>query len=216
MIKNLLSPGQALRRIASKEVARVHSFYGQDYFFQDLLLDGISDIVLSSNEKKNIFIMGVDKEEDLLNHLNSNSLFAQQAVVVVRNAKKIKSKFHAELIDYCKNPSSDNILVFIFDDPYSTNKFIDEISTTSTCVDMRTPFPNKIKEWAKYYSKKKKLDLSENIINQLVENYGENVSSVANEIEKLYLFSSGQTESINKIIDSNIYKKENQVWKLLD
>ena len=178
MVKNLLTPGQALRRIVSKEIAPLHSFFGQDYFFQDLILDGISDIILTKDEKKDIFIMGVDKEEDLLNRLNSNSLFAEQSVIIVKNAKKIKSKFHAEFIDYCKNPSSDNILVLVFDDPYSTNKFIDSIASVSTCVDMRTPFPNKMKEWVKYYSKRNNFDLPDSIINKLIDSYGDNINNV--------------------------------------
>ena len=91
-------------------------------------MDGISDIVLSDDEKKNIFIMGIDNEEDFLNLFNSNSLFSQQSVIVVKNAKKIKPKFYDEIIDYCKNPSLDNYIIFIFNDPYSTNKFVDSIS----------------------------------------------------------------------------------------
>ena len=216
MIKNLLTPGQALRRVVSKEIAPIHAFFGQDYFFQDLIFDGISDVVLSKDEKKDIFIVGVDKEEELLNRLNSNSLFSNQSIIIVKNAKKIKSKFHSELIDYCKNPSSDNFLVFVFDDPYSTNKFVDSIASVSTCVDMRTPFPNKMKEWVKYYSKKNDFDLSDSIINKLIDNYGDNINNVINEVDKLYLHSSGKINEIDSIIESNTYKKESQVWKLLD
>ena len=216
MVKNLLTPGQALRRVVSKEIAPIHSFFGQDYFFQDLILNGISDVILSKDEKKDVFIMGVDKEEDLLNRLNSNSLFSEQSVIIVKNAKKIKAKFHGEFIDYCKNPSADNVLVFVFDDPYSTNKFIDAISSVSTCVDMRTPFPNKMKEWVKYYSKKNDFDLPDDVINKLIDSYGDNINNVINEIDKLYLHSSGNIDDVDTIIRSNVYKKESQVWKLLD
>ena len=216
MVKNLLTPGQALRRVVSKEIAPIHSFFGQDYFFQDLILNGISDVILSKDEKKDVFIMGVDKEEDLLNRLNSNSLFSEKSVIIVKNAKKIKAKFHGEIIDYCKNPSADNTLVFVFDDPYSTNKFIDSISSVSTCVDMRTPFPNKMKEWVKYYSKKNDFDLPDDVINKLIDSYGDNINNVINEIDKLYLHSSGNIDAVDTIIRSNVYKKESQVWKLLD
>ena len=44
----------------------------------------------------------------------------------------------------------------------------------------------------------------------------ESINNVINEIDKLYLYSNGKMEKINSIINSNIYKKENQVWKLLD
>ena len=216
MVKNLLTPGQALKRVFAKEVAPIHAFFGEEYFFQDLILDGISDIVLPDNEKKNIFIMGIDNEEDFLNLFNSNSLFSQQSVIVVKNAKKIKPKFYDEIIDYCKNPSLDNYVVFIFNDPYSTNKFVDSISAVSTCVDMRTPFPNKMREWVKYYCKKNNFILPDVTLNNLVDNYGDNVSNVINEIDKLYLHSLGKIEDVDLSIDININKKESQVWKLMD
>ena len=216
MAKNLLTPGQALRRIISREISPVYSFFGQDYYFQDLIIDGISGVVFSDEGERNNFIIGVDKEEDVLNSLNSNSLFSQKTIVIVKNSKKIKSKFQSEIIDYCKNPSSDKTLIFIFDDPYSTNKFIENLSSLSTCVDMRTPFPNKMKEWARYYSKKNNFNLSDEVLNQLIDNYGDNINNVINEIDKLYLYSNGKMEDINSVINSNIYKKENQVWKLLD
>ena len=216
MAKNLLTPGQALRRIMSREIFPVYSFFGQDYYFQDLIIDGISSVVFSDEGERNNFIIGVDKEEDVLNSLNSNSLFSQKTIVIVKNSKKIKSKFQSEIIDYCKNPSSDKTLIFIFDDPYSTNKFIENLSSLSTCVDMRTPFPNKMKEWARYYSKKNNFNLSDEVLNQLIDNYGDNINNVINEIDKLYLYSNGKMEDINSVINSNIYKKENQVWKLLD
>ena len=81
---------------------------------------------------------------------------------------------------------------------------------------MRTPFPNKMKEWARYYSKKNKFNLSDEVLNQLIDNYGDNINNVINEIDKLYLYSNGKMEDINSVINSNIYKKENQIWKLLD
>ena len=216
MVKNLLSPGQALKRVLAKEIAPIHAFFGEDYFFQDLILDGISDIVLSESEKKNIFIMGVDSEEDFLNLFNSNSLFSQQSVIVIKNAKKIKPKFYDEIIDYCKNPSLDNYVVFIFNDPYSSNKFVDSISNLSTCVDMRTPFPNKMKEWVKYYCKKNNFILPDSTLNDLVDNYGDNINNVINEIDKLYLHSLGKIEDVNLSIELNTHKKESQVWKLMD
>ena len=77
----------------SREVAPIYSFFGQDYYFQDLIVDGISSVVFSDGGERNNFIIGVDKEEDMLNSLNSNSLFSQKTIVIVKNSKKIKPKF---------------------------------------------------------------------------------------------------------------------------
>ena len=41
-------------------------------------------------------------------------------------------------------------------------------------------------------------------------------NNVINEIDKLYLYSNSKVEELDSILNVNIYKKENQVWKLLD
>ena len=70
MIKNLITPGQSFRRIMSREIAQSYIFLGEDSFFQDLIIDGIADIFLSDQGEKINLIMGVDKEDDILNNLN--------------------------------------------------------------------------------------------------------------------------------------------------
>ena len=74
MAKNLLTPGQTLRRIMSREVASVYSFFGQDYYFHDLIIDGISSVILSDEGEKNNFIIGVDKEEDVIIPLKKSDI----------------------------------------------------------------------------------------------------------------------------------------------
>ena len=213
MIKKLITPGQTLRRIISKEISNTYIFLGDDFFFQDIIINGIKDnFLIDSGEKVNL-IMGVDKEDDILNNLNMNSLFNQKSIVIVRNAKKISNKFHSELIDYFKSPSSDKVVIFVYDDPYVSNKFVTKLSSYSTCIDMRTPFKNKMKEWVSYYIKTNKITISNHLLDQLIEEYGDNTKNVINEIDKLNIYSNGDIDSI---LDINLNKKENQVWKLVD
>ena len=40
MVKNLITPGQALRRIMAREVFSSYIFLGQDSFFHELIIDG--------------------------------------------------------------------------------------------------------------------------------------------------------------------------------
>tara|TARA_Y100001970_G_scaffold161178_1_gene197128 strand:+ start:399 stop:1370 length:972 start_codon:yes stop_codon:yes gene_type:complete len=213
MIKNLITPGQTLRRIMSKEVGQTYIFLGEDFFFQDIIIEGIKNVFLADEGEKINLIMGVDKEQDILNNLNMNSLFNQKSMIIVRNAKKISSKFHSELIDYFKSPISDKIVIFIYNDPYVSNKFVTQLASSSTCVDMRTPFKNKMKEWLLYYLKKNKINIPSHLLDQLIEDYGDNTNNVINEIDKLDIYSNGD---INNILNINLDKKENQVWKLVD
>ena len=213
MIKNLITPGQTLRRIMSREVGQSYIFLGDDYFFQDIIISGMEEIFLFDGGERVNLIMGVDKEDDILNNLNMNSLFNQKSIITVRNAKKISSKYQSEFIDYFKSPTEDKIIVFIYDDPYISNKFVTELASCSTSVDMRSPFKNKMREWILYYIKKNKINIPNHLLDQLIEEYGDNTKNVIDEIDKLDIYSNGD---ISSILNSNLHKKENQVWKLVD
>ena len=166
MVKNLITAGQALRRITSREVSPIYCFFGEDFFFQEIIVDGILNVFKGG---KTSLVLGVDAEEKILNHLNMTSLFSTKEVIIIRNPKKISVKYHDDIRDYCKSPSSDKVVIFIYEDPYASNKFIDSIASYSTSIDIRVPFPNKMREWISYYIKRKKINLSNNIIHELIE-----------------------------------------------
>ncbi len=213
MVKNLITPGQTLRRIVAREVFPVYAFFGEDSFFQDLIIDGIVDVFKGERVS---FVLGVDSEQDILNSLNMGSLFSTKEIIIIRNAKKISSKYQQEIIDYCSSPIDDKVVVFIYEDPYSSNKFINEISSHATSIDMRVPFPNKMKEWISYYLKQNKINISPHIISQLIDNYGYSTKAVINEIDKINIFSMGKSNETDGAIIPNHYKKETQLWKLVD
>ena len=108
---------------------------------------------------------------------------------------------------------------------YSVKRTVRRSVGNGKCVEQRAPrskrdgasvLVNTIKEWVKYYSKRNDFDLPDSIINKLIDSYGDNINNVINEVDKLYLHSSGKIDDVDSIIKSNIYKKESQVWKLLD
>ena len=208
MVKNLITPGQALRRIMAREVAPIYCFFGEDIFFHDIIIEGVLDI---ADGDRVSMVIGVDSADRVLEHLNINSLFSSKEVIVVRNPKKISPKYQEELKEYCKSPSLDKVLIFIYEDPYSSNKFINSISSHATSIDMRVPFPNKMREWISYYIKREKFDIPDNIINDLIENYGDNTKNVINEIDKLSLSPDDEMK-----VNINNSRKESQLWKLVD
>ena len=213
MVKNLITPGQTLRRIMAREVAPSYIFLGEDSFFHELIINGILNIF---EGKRVNFILGVDSEQEVLNHLNMGSLFSTKEVIIIRNPKKINIKYQEEIKDYCKSPMDDKVIIFIYEDPYASNKLIDGISSYSTSIDMRTPFPNKMKEWVIYYLKQKKINIPKDTIDQLFDSYGHSTNAIINEIDKIHLFSMGDSDKIDGSIAPNYYKKENQLWKLID
>ena len=51
-------------------------------------------------------------------------------------------------------------------------------------VDIRTPFPSKMKNWVRYYAKSNKFSLTDELVNFYIDCYGDSLSNVINEIDK--------------------------------
>ena len=72
-------------------------------------------------------------------------------------------------------------------------------------VDTRTPINNqKIKEWVNYYFKAENINIDYSLLDYLVNNFSNDISTIINEVEKYYLISD------NKNIDSKIIQSDYQ------
>ena len=74
----------------------------------------------------------------------------------------------------------------------------DSIIKKSTTIDVRTPFDNKVIEWIKYITKKKKIDINDAKIIDYVNAYGHNISNVMNYIE-IDSLSAKKTSESNRV-----------------
>ena len=125
-------------------------------------------------------------------------------------------KIKNEIIRIVNRQNEDIIYIFILDDYYVSNKFIKELSQNCINVDSRTPFPNKIKEWVLYYLKKKNIVIDNSFLDDLILSYGDDISNIIGEIEKINLFTRNNKIGYeNKLLTS--YNKRNvRPWQLLD
>ena len=210
------SVGKAIREINSNKISKSYLLSGDDYFLQDFF---IKRLKFKLNEYSNAKHLNFEEENDrniLLNELDNISLFSNKAIYIIRNFNKISMKLKNRLFEYISSSDADNILVFISDDYYSKNKFISSLSEKSLRVDTRTPFSNKVKEWVNYYIKTEKINIDRQIVEELIDSFNENISSIINEIDKLYLYNNGlqiKYEEFDKIDE----KKQNiRPWNLID
>ena len=214
MINKSISTGQIVRRIRAKEISSVYILWGDDFLLQDMVIDQLKEQFIPQGSKKT-FHMGIDDEMSLMNELTSLSLFDDKKLIVVKNIKKISSKYYKEILEYVSSSSLDTVLVFAVNDAYYKTKFIESVSKEATNVDTRVPFPNKMKEWVGYKSKTEGMNISQNNLDVLIDLYGDNSINVYNEIVKLSIQYGDSAFDMDISTNSRI-KKDSQVWKLVD
>tara|TARA_B000000437_G_scaffold140611_1_gene102253 strand:+ start:220 stop:1197 length:978 start_codon:yes stop_codon:yes gene_type:complete len=210
------SVGKAIRELNSGLIKNSYFLSGNDYFLQNFF---IKRLRFKIGDNVNIKYLNFEEDLDkkiLIDEIDSLSLFSNNFIYVIRNFSKTSAKIKNRLVDFINNSDSDNILVFVSDDYYSKNNFINTLTKKSYMIDTRTPFQNKIKEWVVFYLKTEKFNIDNHIIEELCISYNESISSIINEIEKLFLFNKNIKISYDEFNGVNGASKSIRSWNLVD
>ena len=199
-----------INRINSNEIDPVYSLFGDEAFLQNFFIDSISSKFLHKDDSIKHINLGDDRESVFLSELSSYSLFNHKKLIIVREFKKLSKNGKKELSDYIKSPNKGYCLILISEVYDFRNSFQKELEKTSTSIDVRVPFENKIREWVIYYIKARKYNINSETINDLVDKYGDSISHVVNEIENLHLFGLNKSGYYKKL------EKTYSLWQLQD
>ena len=192
--------------------------YGDDIFLEKFFINQISKKFIKDEGSKILYHLNVDEEDSFLNDLNSNSLFDSKKVIVCWEINKLSKKAQEEFLDYIDSkPSQDISLIIVSPDFRIKNKFITKVSSSIDTIDIRTPFPSKMKNWIKYYAKSNRISITNELVNFYIDCYGDSLSNVINEIDKHKIFTLNKRLDIsdeysNYIDDDRKYN----YWQFLD
>ena len=209
------SVGKAIREVR-KKVNNVYFLSGDDYFLQSFF---IKNLKKHCNDDYELNYLNFEEESDInifFQEISSMSLFSNKNILVVRNMAKISKTNKNEILKYLTSPNDDNIIIFVSDDFYSKNNFFQSISSKSKMIDTRTPFPNKIKEWVRYYLNVNKISIDNTIIDDIISSNNDEIITILNEIEKLYLING--CDKISYKDDHRISNNHKNIrpWHLID
>ena len=210
------SVGKAIREINSKKINHSYFLSGNDCFLQDFF---IKNLFNKFSDNTQIRYLNLEEDNDqriILDELSSLSLFSKKTIYILRNFKKLSLKDKSFVIKYFDNPSLDNIIIFINDDFYSKNKFLDSISKKSIKIDVRTPFQNKIREWVQFYIKINHLNFDNQIIDEIINSYHDDISNIVNELEKISLFTNDTYVPYKELYELDSSNRNIRFWQLQD
>ena len=217
MAKGSPTIGQLIKRIHSNEIAPAYSLFGNESFLQDFFIQELATYFLGDSGIKKHISLDDDKQDQLLADLSAFSLFSERELLVVRQIKKLSLNARKELVDYLKNPNPDTCLVLISEDYDDRNALQKLLKSNTISVDMRIPFPSKMKEWVRFIVKSKKYKINDGTISNLIDLYGDSIAHVVNEIEKITLMVGTETVIDDNIIETQLsVGREYYIWQLQD
>ena len=194
------------KNLQAKKFDPVYFLCGEEPYYIDLIEEFISDNVLEAHEKDFNYSMFYGRDADPLSVLNEAKqypTFAERRVVVVREAQDFKAKDWEIFEKYLENPVKSTILVFAH-----KNKTLDKRTKISKIIEKNTVFfeSNKIADeslpnWITGYVKKKNFVIHNEASRILAENLGNDLSRIANEIDKIAVLLADQSEITSDIIE---------------
>jgi DNA polymerase III delta subunit len=201
-----------------KDVVRpLYYIKGPDYFLQNFFINYLTNTIFKDGNVDKIILLPDEMNgSEIIHRLTSQDLFSAKKLFILRSPQKIKGKANSELVNFCKNPVLNHVLVLISDD-WSSSATLKKIEKFIDPIDTQTPFENEIKKWARYLFKNNGKTLKPEGIDILVKNSGDNLSHLNNEIEKICI-SSGDRDIIDveDIKKFSGWKREHKRWEFLN
>lgn len=216
-----------LKDLKNRKYKPLYLLHGEEPYFIDQVSNFVEDELLPDAERgfNQTVLYGKDTEVmTVLNAAKRYPMMAEYQVVLVKEAQDMKwgrddddKKTINPLLSYLENPLPSTILVFCykygkFDKRKKTYKAIEK----NGIVFESTPlYDNKIPSWIEGFVTGKGYKIDQQASAMIAEYLGNDLSKIANEMEKLMLnVTAGQTITMQHVQDNIGISKEYNVFEL--
>jgi DNA polymerase-3 subunit delta len=222
-----MTANDIIKDLKSRRFKPLYLLHGEEPYFIDHVSDYMESHILSDAEKGFNQTVLYGKDTDIMTVLNAAKRYPMMAdyqVIIVKEAQEMKwgkedsdKKGINPVLSYLENPLSSTVLVFCykygkFDKRKKAYKAIDK---NGLVFESATLYDNKIPGWIESYVADKKYRISAQAAAMLCEYLGNDLSKIANELDKLMLnIAAGQEIGLKDIQDNIGISKEYNVFEL--
>jgi len=210
-----------IKDIKARKLKPIYLLHGEEGYYIDLISDFLEENVLSEAEKGFNQTILYGKDTEMMTVLNASKRYPMMSdyqLVMVKEAQDLKfDKAEDQFQAYCENPLRSTVLVLChkykkFDKRKKVYKLIEN---AGLIFESGTIYDNKVPAWIEDFVKAKGHHINPKASALLAEYLGNDLSKIANELEKLML-NVPQAQEINtKEVQDNIgISKEYNVFEL--
>jgi len=218
---------EILKDLKNRKYKPIYLLHGDEPYFIDQVSNYIEHHLLPDAEKGFNQTVLYGKDTDVMTVLNASKRYPMMAdyqVVLVKEAQDMKwgtesddKKSINPLLSYLENPLPSTILVFCykygkFDKRKKTYKAIEKAGLVFESSPL---YDSKIPAWVEGYLTEKGYKVNQQASLMLAEYLGNDLSKIANELDKLMLnVAAGQEITLKHIHDNIGISKEYNVFEL--
>jgi DNA polymerase III subunit delta len=199
---------QLITDIKGGKIAPIYFLMGEEAYYIDVISDYIESYVLQEEEKGFNQMVLYGKEvsiQDIVSNSKRYPMMAERQVIIVKEAQNL-TKTIEQLVEYAKNPQPTSVLVFNY--KYKTldkrKALYKVLSKTAVVFESKKIYEEKIPSWIQSFLNSKQISITPKAALMLTEFLGNDLSKIANELNKLEIVMGAKKEITPELIEENI------------
>ncbi len=207
-----------LRDLKAKNYKPVYFLCGDEPYYIDLVSDYIEANVLDESERSfnQTILYGRDVDGGTVaSEAKRYPMMSEHTVVIIKEAQHIKKI--EDLAGYLQAPLESTILVlcYKYKTPDGRTDFGKKVKKLATYLETKKLYDNKLPEWITAYANDHKLRTHPQAAVMMAEFLGNDLSKIANEINKLAINLPAGSEILASHVQENIgVSKDYNVFEL--
>lgn len=197
-----------IKDIQAGNIKPIYFLMGEEPYYIDKLSEYIEQNILQEHERdfNQTVLYGRDVNiEDVVGNAKRYPMMADRQVVIVKEAQEL-SRTIDKLESYAENPQDTTVLVICY--KYKTldkrKKVTKVLEKNGVVFESKKLYENQVGDWLKRVLQGKKLNIEPKAVQMFVDFLGNDLSRIANEIDKLAIILKPGDVITPAIIEENI------------
>jgi len=218
------SPESVLADLRKGQVAPLYFLYGDEPFYIDRIGQYIEENALSPAERgfNQTILYGKEaKTQQILESARRFPMMAKRQVIIVKEAQEIQDFQRKEaqeaLAKYAQNQVASTVLVLCYKHktPDRRSAWFKAVAKHAVAVESKKPYDNKLPMWIKDYGRQHQQEITDKAAYMMAEFIGNDLSRIANEIDKMLLNYKGKVKIEEGMVLKHIgVSKEFNIFEL--
>ena len=205
-----------LSKLKAGELSNVYVLKGEDLFLQKFFIEELfNKLCIDSLASKELLTPNELSGKEILDKILSSDLFSSKKLFILRDPQQIKGKVSKELISYCHQPILNHYLVFICDNYLDKSSFFKNLSSKIPSINVSTPFQSEMIKWGNFFVKDNKKVISSHMLKELIDNCGDSLYNLKNEIDKICLMIEEKNIKMEHINLNSSFSRSRKRWELM-
>ncbi len=215
-----LSPGYVLAQAEKDSLFPFYLFYGENQFLLEKTINRIKRIIPDNVKDLNQHVFYGDEIKSdsgiITDVARSIPFMCKHRLIIVRRADSLSAVAQKGLVSYIDNPSSSTCIIFAAFKPDFKRKLYSAIKNKGKAVHFKEIYDNQIPAWIKKTARETGFDITDDACIFLQQMAGNNLSELANELDKLFVRYGNNMIGVKEIQETVASSRNFTIFELVD